>query len=421
MNAPINVARSSWIPRRDLKTSAPSALDVSRLDEKQGVSGNEPSVTEDVRIERPRAQDVLSLVGGGKPFNGRHRFTPKEVSDALAGASASLLEKVDSSLSAAQHAQTEKASVRLKEVGVSQSAWAVVEEGYLAVDLPPRENEPLTAQRLREVLDVLDESQRLLEGRWSRAAKEVKHLFGIYEKQLKTVETIIRQGWAQAVGQPKQGALASPSPLVCFTDEQVDAMTDHVNHLSALSLKITQSSKSLCQVPGLRGPKVMLGVSVSLGFATASILTCLGFSLPIIGAIAGSVSIIGAILFYAWEKYQELKAEQWQKRINELVNFTQQLEHLKDAAIMERFTAIKENFTAIKENFTQHATSIQDQSQKIENLEAKYQQLMEMNLKLMDKVEALEKEKAALSMTKLPQVNAEAITVRKDSTRNALA
>lgn len=400
-----NIARPTFIPligKQALKALATSALDSAYLNEKASLAYDEKSngVTEKAHL--------VSLP-----------FTQADIAKTLN----SLLAFAKFWLTLPNKG---KGYALLKEVCLSQNKaliikpeLAIVKAASIEVALPVTKDKPLTAQRLREILDVLPEvygvlkggrdllkkERHFLTGKTSQETTKVNQLLGQYKGQLKPLEMIMRQGWYQAFKQEKTNALASATSLSCFTDEQVDTLTEYVNDLSTFSTKIIQSSKSLCEVPSHENFRFIHGVAVSLAYlAGSTALFCMGVSLPVIGVIAGLISVVGGAVFFAYGKHKKAEVKKWTERINTLTNFTEQLKNIKGAAMA---TNLSIHGTAIKQQgatLSVHGQKLVAAERKVEDLEAKYQQLIEMNLKLMDEVETLKKDKVVEGQSKVNEV-----------------
>jgi phosphoglycerol transferase MdoB-like AlkP superfamily enzyme len=124
---------------------------------------------------------------------------------------------------------------------------------------------------------------------------------------------------------------------VCFNDEQADTIKDCVSALSALSVEITQSSKSLCKVPKHANFRLIHSLAVSLiTLAGSSVLCLTGVFVPAFGIAATLIGVLGAAGFYAYGRSKKKEVKQWQARLNKITNTTK-LEKFKEDVMNNSF------------------------------------------------------------------------------------
>ncbi len=270
---------------------------------------------------------------------------------------------------------------------IIQPESATVKAESIDKALPVVKSEPLTVQSLRKIIlrfsqtyRLLEEGQDLLIGATAEEGA-VNQYLKQYHQALNSLEGILREDWNKAFWQAKKNASALTPSSPCFTGLQVDQITAHVNFLSTLPLKITQSGQSLCEVPSLKNIRFIHGLTVSLGYlAGSATLFCMGVSVPVIAFIAGIVSALGVMGFFAYEKYKEPEAKEWKERFDTLANFTKQLENLKDSAMIVSFAKQDKKI------------EIQDvKIEKIAELAEQNQQLAAIVFKLQAEVESMKK------------------------------
>ncbi len=386
-----NIARPAFIPligKQALKALATSAVDSAYLNEKISLAYNEKSdgVTEKAHsASLPFTQDDIA-----QTLNSLLAFAKFWLALPNKGRVYKLLKEACSPQNKALIIKSELA------VGKAESVEVV---------LPVAKEKPLTAQRMRELLDsfpeaygMLKEGRYLLTGQTSSEKRKVDQLLGQYKGQLKQLEVIMRQGWYQAVRQEKTNALTSAPSFAYFTDEQVDTLTAFVSSLSTFAESIKQSSQGLCETPSLRDFRFWCGLVGTVGTIVAAslslsiVLGCAVVSMvPIcISLSVGILSSLSYIGFHLYENKLSAKAQEWKERRNTLTNFTEQLKNLKETAMA---TNLSVHGIAIK----QHGETLSLQGAQINQLERQHSQeiqdLKAIIFEMKAELETLKKEK----------------------------